>query len=141
MSCVPRKHTVTPSHRHTVFPYRSPLQLFYGKTDISNIQIIAFARFLYAIAQQDVEGACQSVAASPELPSLLFSRSGAAAADSGDGAGKAEAEIGGADGAHNAEESKTAHQEECMVCDRCGRSDFKTIPVLVPAFPRSVSLA
>lgn len=98
-----------------------------------------------AIAQQDVEGACQSLAASPGLPSLLFSRC-VSAANSRVGAGKAaEAEIGGADGAHNKshneEESKTAHHQECMVCDRCGRADFKTIPVFVSAFSRSVSFA
>ena len=170
MTCVPRKHTITPSrhlpastppiyrvaynaghgsrrHKHYLmlldahlsqplalaslkclltslsqflaFPYYSALQRE------TYIQIIARARFLYAIAQQDVESACQSLEASPQLPSLLFSRSGAASADSRDGAGKAgEAEI---------------VKEESMVCDRCGREDFKNMQVLVPAFPRTVS--
>ena len=109
MTCVPRKHTITPS-RH--LPASTP-----------PIYRVAYN----AIAQQDVESACQSLEASPQLPSLLFSRSGAASADSRDGAGKAgEAEI---------------VKEESMVCDRCGREDFKNMQVLVPAFPRTVSLA
>lgn len=117
----------------------------YAETEI---EIIAFVRFFYAITQQDVEGSCHSLAASPELPSLLFFRSGGAAADSGDGPGKAvEAEIGGADQARNAEETKTDQkekstaQEVSMVCDRCGRTDFKNKQVLLSAFPQLVSLA
>lgn len=49
-------------------------------------------------------------------------------------------------GAHGAEESNSAQQEQCpaqdesTVCDRCGRADFKNMQVHVLAFPRSVRL-